>query len=184
METDLDNVMRKTRTELTKHRKYHPKASTLRITLPRAEGGRGLTDIKNLHNGQIKTMRTYFHQRKISSPLYHALNLVNEQEQSNAVIHGKEEKRQEWRSKTLHGRHPHELDQPHVNISASNAWLSSGELFPETEDFMIVIQDQVITTKNYLKHIVKDTHTPEMIGAENVKINLRLYSTSHQDAAY
>jgi len=165
-DTDLDNVMRKTRTTLTKYRKHHPKASTLRMTIPRGEGGRGLIDIKNLHNGQVKLLRTYFYQRKQTSPLhrsacladraYTPLNLANGAEQANEIINSKADKHQEWRNKALHGRHPHDLDQPYVDKAASNAWLRSGELFPETEGFMIAIQDQVVNTRNYLKHIVKD----------------------------
>lgn len=168
-DTDLQSLMRKTRTELTKHRKLHPKSSTLRTTLPRKEGGRGLIDIQNLHNSQINQLRTYFHRKKSTSGLhesicladldYTPLNLANEEMIKS--IQGNDQKHQEWRSKVLHGRHPHELDQNNVDIDASNAWLSSGELFPETEGFMIAIQDQVISTKNYLKHIIKDPNTQD-----------------------
>lgn len=47
----------------------------------------------------------------------------------------------------LHGRHPHELSQSHVDISASNVWLIRGELFPEMEDFLLAIQDQAINSR-------------------------------------
>lgn len=111
-------------------------------------------------------MRAYFHQRKQTSPLhrsacladrsYTPLNLASEIVQTNELIPNREEKHQEWRSKALHGRHPHDLDQHHVDKMASNAWLSSGELFPETEGFMVAIQDQVVNTKNYMRHIIRD----------------------------
>uniref|UniRef100_A0A2H1VMW0 SFRICE_006526 n=1 Tax=Spodoptera frugiperda TaxID=7108 RepID=A0A2H1VMW0_SPOFR len=52
------------------------------------------------------------------------------------------EKINRWRSKELHGRHLHDLEQPHIDIDASNKWLKLGSLFPETEGFMIAIQDQ------------------------------------------
>jgi hypothetical protein len=35
-------------------------------------------------------------------------------------------------------------------------WLCRGQLYAETEGFAIAIQDQVINTKNYLKHVIKD----------------------------
>ena len=35
-----------------------------------------------------------------------------------------------------------------------------GELFPETEGFLIAIQDQVIATKNYQKYIIKGNNRP------------------------
>ncbi|PZC86091.1 hypothetical protein B5X24_HaOG213049 [Helicoverpa armigera] len=60
-----------------------------------------------------------------------------------------------WERKSLHGRHRLDLQQPHVDMKASNAWLQGGELFPETEGFMIAIQDQVIDTGNYQKFIIR-----------------------------
>lgn len=36
-----------------------------------------------------------------------------------------------------------------------NAWLRKSSLFAETEGFVIAIQDQVIATRNYQKHIEK-----------------------------
>ncbi|KAG6462064.1 hypothetical protein O3G_MSEX013040 [Manduca sexta] len=44
-------------------------------------------------------------------------------------------------------------------MEASNKWLKLGSLFPETEGFIIAIQDQVINTNNYKKYIVKDPNT-------------------------
>ncbi|KAI5720807.1 hypothetical protein M8J77_011910 [Diaphorina citri] len=165
-DTDLANLMRKVRVELTKQRKHHPKASTIRLTLPRREGGRGLIDINNLHNGQVKIMRKYFHERKLTSPLhanicaadqnYTPLNLASTDVQRNESIISNQEKNMEWRSKPLHGRHPHDTDHTFVDKIASHAWLVNGELFPETEGFMVAIQDQVVNTKNYMKHIIKD----------------------------
>ena len=61
----------------------------------------------------------------------------------------------------LHGRHPHDLGQDDVDSKASNYWLTHGDLFPETEGFVIAIQDQVIATKNYHKHIIKDPNVTD-----------------------
>lgn len=61
-----------------------------------------------------------------------------------------------WKRKELHGRHLHELEEAQVDKSASNKWLHLGEFFPETEGFLLAIQDQVISTKNYRKYILKD----------------------------
>ncbi|KAL4702733.1 hypothetical protein ACJJTC_001478 [Scirpophaga incertulas] len=57
---------------------------------------------------------------------------------------------------SLHGRHRSHLGQPHVDKDKSNEWLKRGELFPETEGFMLAIQDEVKATRNYRKHIIKD----------------------------
>jgi hypothetical protein len=44
---------------------------------------------------------------------------------------------------------PHDLSQQHVDVEASNKWLTSADLFAETEGFLTKIQDQVIVlTRN------------------------------------
>lgn len=58
--------------------------------------------------------------------------------------------------KALHGKFPHQLDQNHIDTSASYNWLTKGNIFGETEGFMIAIQDQVIKTRNYSKYILKE----------------------------
>lgn len=45
----------------------------------------------------------------------------------------------------------------YVDAEQSLKWLTDGGLFPETEGFYISIQDQIVATKNFRKHIVKDT---------------------------
>ncbi|CAG9836289.1 unnamed protein product [Diabrotica balteata] len=68
----------------------------------------------------------------------------------------KNEKMRIWMGKPLHGRHQNELSQDYVDNIASNYWLTSENMFPETEGSLLPIQDQVIPNKNYLKYIVKD----------------------------
>jgi hypothetical protein len=46
-----------------------------------------------------------------------------------------------------------ELEQPEINIQASHAWLKKSNIHPETEGFIFAIQDRVINTRNYKKHI-------------------------------
>lgn len=64
--------------------------------------------------------------------------------------------------KTLHGRHYNTVADPRIDKELTYAWLKDGYLFPETEGFVLAIQDQVIATKNYKKYIIKD-------GTENDK---------------
>jgi hypothetical protein len=61
-ETDLNNLQHALRTTLNKHGAHHPTAKAERMTLPREDGGRGITDTKNLHNKQIMTLREYLYQ--------------------------------------------------------------------------------------------------------------------------
>jgi hypothetical protein len=57
------------------------------------------------------------------------------------------------KQKFLHGRYFKELEQPEINIQASHAWLKKSNIHPETEGFIFAIQDRVINTRNYEKHI-------------------------------
>jgi hypothetical protein len=62
----------------------------------------------------------------------------------------------------IHGRNPHDLSQQHVDIEALNKWLTSADLFAETESFLTAIQDQVILTRNYMKYILKQPNIDEL----------------------
>jgi len=171
--TETEELNRLNRTMLTKYRMHHPKSCIQRMTLPRAQGGRGLIDITQLHKTQINNLRQYFHNKQDSS-LHKAintsdtnitpLNLSQQQEPEQQDINNNDEthttdKATKWSQKTLHGRHYNIIQQPHINKLYSYAWLTKGELQPETEGFTIAIQDQVIATKNYIKHILKDPNT-------------------------
>ncbi|XP_075975709.1 uncharacterized protein LOC142976307 [Anticarsia gemmatalis] len=164
--TELRTLQRKINTTMTKFRKNHPRSCLQRLTLPRKEGGRGIIDISNLHNKQITSLRNYFFAKATQSTLHKSivqadhkltpLNLKDTAEQPNEKIIDIQTKVREWTQKSLHGRHRHDLCQQNVDKEASNAWLNRGELFPETEGFMIAIQDQVVETKNYRKYIIKN----------------------------
>ncbi|KAL0839729.1 hypothetical protein ABMA28_016372 [Loxostege sticticalis] len=147
-QTDLKKLQRSVHTKLTKNRKHHPKSCVQRLTLPRQEGGRGFIDIQNLHNKQISTLRKFFHTKSQIS-LLHKFTIIEKEHKINT-----------WKEKSLHGRHKADLDQDHIDKDASNKWLQRGELFPETEAFMLAIQDQVIATRNYRKYIIREPNLP------------------------
>jgi hypothetical protein len=44
---------------------------------------------------------------------------------------------------------------------ASNMCLHKGQLYAETEGFATATQDQVINTRNYLKHVIKDNNVAD-----------------------
>jgi hypothetical protein len=46
-----------------------------------------------------------------------------------------------------------ELEQPEINIQTSHVWLKKSNIHPETEGFIFAIQDRVINTRNYKKHM-------------------------------
>jgi hypothetical protein len=57
------------------------------------------------------------------------------------------------KQKYLHGRYFKELEQSEINIQVSYVWLKKSNIHPETEGFIFAIQDRVINTRNYKKHI-------------------------------
>ena len=89
--------------------------------------------------------------------LFHA----NENELATDEEYNNKVKRQ-WSQKALHGRHPYELSQQYVDMEASNKWLTSADLFAETEGFLTAIQDQVKLRRNYKKYILKQPDTDEL----------------------
>ena len=161
--TDLAALQRKIRTMLTKHNKHHPKSSKERTELPRHLGGRGIVDLSNRMSQEIEGLRKYFLSKAASSELHRVVCVADsstplklQQDHLETVEHSAESKMQKLIGKPLHGRHQNEVNHDYVDISASNYWLTSGRLFPETEGFMLAIQDQVIPTRNYMRYIAKD----------------------------
>ena len=59
----------------------------------------------------------------------------------------------------LYTEDAYDCETPGVNKMALNAWLKPGKLFPETLDFVTAIQDKVINTNIYTKHVLKDLST-------------------------
>lgn len=162
--TDLEELNRLNRTKLTQYRKLHPNSCTERITISRKEGGRGLIDIQALHNTQIENLRKYF-QNKTGSlhqaitkadKQYTPLNLRQENVEENMKTTTTEQKKENWSGKALHGNHYNIMQEPSIDKQLSYNWLTIGQLFPETEGFILAIQDRVISTRNYRKYIIKD----------------------------
>lgn len=164
--TDLEAIERAVRVAFTKHRMRHPKSSIERVTLPRAAGGRGVTDIQALCVSQIQQLRAYFVESQNRHEIYRtvceadhgfsALHLAQEDYQLNCDIKTVDEMIAMWKQKELHGTHPHQLELEHIDKVASNTWLVRGDLFSETEGFMVAIQDRVIATKNYRHYILHE----------------------------
>ncbi|XP_055527339.1 uncharacterized protein LOC129719956 [Wyeomyia smithii] len=160
--TDLEAIERALRVSLTKYRSHHPKSATERVTLPRI----GVTDIQALCVSQIQQLRQYFRESQNRHYIYRtvcradhgfsALHLAQEEYQLNCDLKTVEEKVASWKQKELHGTHPHQLEQAQIDKVASNTWLVRGELFSETESFMVAIQDRVVATKNYRRYILHE----------------------------
>lgn len=124
-----------------------------------------MIDVIVLHSKQIKLLRDYFHTK--DTPLHDAvvradcnytpLNLAHRDDVASLTQPPlPSDKKEKWAQKALHGRHYHTMQSPQIDLGLSYQWLRVGTLFPETEGFLIAIQDQVIATNNYRKYIIKD----------------------------
>ncbi|KAJ8912749.1 hypothetical protein NQ315_016705 [Exocentrus adspersus] len=71
--TELEQLNRIMRTMATKYRIHHPRSSMERLYVSRQHGGRGILDIRALHQKQVKSLREYFYKTAASNPLYKAL---------------------------------------------------------------------------------------------------------------
>jgi hypothetical protein len=65
---------------------------------------------------------------------------------------------QEWANRPIHGKRYRDINNTNVDKNTSNKWMDQGELFCETEAYMVAIQDGVIPTRNYQKYITKTTN--------------------------
>ncbi|CAH2094527.1 unnamed protein product [Euphydryas editha] len=171
-QTELDALDRRVRTTMTCHRMHHPKSSVMRLYIPRKCGGRGLLSAKSMHNREVCSLRAYFETRRESAMHGEVivcdkgltpLSLAKE-EWRRPVVLSTSNRETVWMEKELHGRFYKALHAPHVDVKASVQWLRFGDLFGETEGFVCTIQDQVVKTNNYRKHILKDG-TPDFCRA-------------------
>jgi hypothetical protein len=157
-----NNNNKKTRVLFTKFCKHHPKSAIERFNLPRENGGRGFSNLEILQHNQIASLKNYFLNRARDNTFFNALvsadkgytplnlsdNVISDIVEPNIP-----DTIANIKQKSLHGRYFKELEQPEINIQASHAWLKKSNIHPETEGFIFAIQDRVINTRNYKKHI-------------------------------
>jgi hypothetical protein len=160
--TNLQNINIQTRVRFTKFCKHHPKSAIERFNLPRENGGRGFSNLEILQHNQIASLKNYFLNRARDNTFFNALvsadkgytplnlsdNVISDIVEPNIP-----DTIANIKQKSLHGRYFKELEQPEINIQASHAWLKKSNIHPETEGFIFAIQDRVINTRNYKKHI-------------------------------
>ncbi|KAL1446559.1 hypothetical protein WDU94_012428 [Cyamophila willieti] len=161
-DTDLSNLNRKVRTTLTRYRSHHVHSATERLYLPRREGGRGLMDLQNVYSKQVVKLRTYFENKRSKfisyfkqADIFTPLRLSNSTFTS-PIMKTNEDMKTTLMSGVMKGRYPKILyNDPQIDRVLSTSYLQDGYLMSETEGFIHAIQDQVMKTRNYMKHIMK-----------------------------
>lgn len=158
--TDIEALERKIRTTMTNHKKHHPKSALERPFIPRYLGGRGIIPIKDLHEKQKYNLSNYFWKRRETSKLHQTI-ISSDIKYTPCQLNSPPNKPtpinriREWQAKPMHGKYPNEINNTEINKQGSLKWLTSGKLFPETEGFIISMQDGVTPTRHYRKVILK-----------------------------
>ncbi|XP_044765984.1 uncharacterized protein LOC123322181 isoform X2 [Coccinella septempunctata] len=159
--TDLQRMDRRIQTTLVQHGLLHPNSATERLYLPRKEGGRGLKCLEGACRKEEEKLKAFF--RLSNNPIHQWINSAsNPPSSSGQASEGQSEAvsredtlRQTWKAKPLHGRFHASLHQEDVDIQASNTYLTQGYLYPQTKGTLFAIQDQVVPTRSYTKHTIK-----------------------------
>ena len=176
---ELRSLDRTVRKALTASRAHHPRASIRRLYLPRSEGGRGLVCIVDLHDRTCIRLAQYLKDREdvpaLAAVLQHhesrpsrksipklantvlqrlrltSLDTANKETVKQAL---NDNRRRELRAMPLHGRYWARVDGI-LDMQLSFSCFRSQTMRPETEGFLIACQDQVIATRNNMRHIHK-----------------------------
>ena len=146
---ELEDLDHKTRKLMTAHRTLHPQSDIDRPYpyLPRRIGGRGLLQIRQKIEEEIRNLSKY-----ISSSTESALKQVITEGLLTVEDTKKEYKRKEmrnrqerWQNKSLHGQYPNDTDGK-TDFEIICNWLKNGYLKKETEGFIMAAQYQAIRT--------------------------------------
>ena len=132
---ELEDLDRKTRKLMTAHRTLHPQSDIDRLYLPRRIGGRGLLQIRQTVEEEIRNLSEY-----ISSSTESALKEVITEGLLTVEDTKKEYKRKEmrnrqerWQNKALHGQYLNDTDGK-TDCEITWNWLKNGYLKKETKD--------------------------------------------------
>jgi len=167
----LDRLIRKALTECGAQ---HPRASVVRVHLPRSMGGRGVLSICHLEERTVIRLAKYIASRQdiplllavkehhdalpVSKSLTHGaaallpdLGIPNLEEASKERVKLAIFQREatSLQDKPLHGRYWRRLGESDLDVALTMAWLRSPTLYPSTESRIMAVQDQAVSTRNY-----------------------------------
>jgi hypothetical protein len=174
--SSLEAFDRKIRTTMTKFRLHHPRSSMQRLYIPRGEGGRGLLSLETMCSKQCEHLREYFVAHRpefveaVRSKGIKFGSLSLHLETADFPRPSLEDRREIWRGKELHGRFAKSLSSQNIDKKWSTEWLRTSGLFAESEGFVLGIQDQVINTRAYQRHVMR----------QNVSDRCRLCKTQNE----
>ena len=170
----LDRLLRR---QLVSCQAHHPRASTLRLYLPRREGGRGFLSIETLaHRGEVRLARymsgnqdtqlvgiLQAHQLSLppSRSIHHrAMKFLEElgialpaATKSSVRLAISRRGMSELQDRPLQGQFWRRLNGSGLDASLSLAWLNSPSLRREAEGTIVAAQEQMLATRNFSARI-------------------------------
>ena len=154
---------------MTAHRTLDPQSDIDRLYLLRRIGGRGLLQIRQTVEEEIRNLSEY-----ISSSTESTLKEVITEGLLTVADAKKEYKRKKmrnrqerWQNKELHGQYLNNTDGK-TDCEITWNWLKNGYLKKETKGFVMAAQDQAIRT-NAIKARIDKTSSDSKCGLCKVK---------------
>ncbi|XP_068697162.1 uncharacterized protein [Montipora foliosa] len=154
--SELQDLDRKTRKLLTMHNGLHPKSNVDRIYIPREEGGRGLISVEDCVESATLGLERYINdsdERLIKA----AKKISGGHNNETAVdykIRKKNERKEQWREKVMHGQFVRQTEE--ILGNESWFWLKKGSVKRETESLIMAAQEQALAT-NLMKARIYQT---------------------------
>jgi alkylhydroperoxidase/carboxymuconolactone decarboxylase family protein YurZ len=161
---DMNKLNRQTRKMLTMYGALHPRADVDRLYLPRRIGGRGLKDMAETIEKEVRSLTEYVHksQRDPLLEIVKAGGIYPETEEDPEAWQSRVQKEREdhWKEKALHGQYPRQMEEV-TNCNARYHWLREGSLKIETEALLTAAQEQALNTKAHSTYIMKTSTDPK-----------------------
>ena len=158
-QAELADLDRKTRKLMTANGALHPKSDVDRLYLKRKEGGRGLQQIAQTVEEEIRSLADYINESKESALIEVKESGILKQAESKEGYRNKviEERKQKYIDKPLHGQYMRDICGK-TDETLTWKWLTIGELKKETEALILAAQDQALRT-NAIKAKIDKTST-------------------------
>ncbi|XP_060519856.1 uncharacterized protein LOC132698038 [Cylas formicarius] len=97
----------------------------------------------------------------------------------------------QWAQKAVHGGHFSDLHQEDVDIKASNKWLSNGDLYAETEGYLLAIQDrwwlkefQYVGSLSQPTNVGKESRLMDRENSTTKHVRMRQHDTNSSKALW
>ena len=179
LKLEIEKIDRKTRKILTINGMHHPRADVQRLYVKRKNGGRGLLEVWSVYQQAILGLSEYIElensrliqivklndslkkkysvskeaskiQNKYMLKKNNGMKMTDELKERMQV-----EKLEEIKRKPLHGQFLRNMEKAGISKEMSVSWLNCSGLKGEIESLIIAAQDQVLKTRYYQKHILK-----------------------------